>query len=347
MKEQITVSFPGLGIEDFSVSKIAVAWQKLPFYWGIVIALLSVAAALGYGLFRYKKKGRLVKDEVLSVVLIAVFGALIGVLLCFINVSVRWYGLLITVGMGFAVGYTFFRAKRIGVSTDDLLDLALFTILFGVLGARLYYVITYGGYSFAEIFQIWRGGLAIYGGIIGGILAIFFVCRRKKLNFLGMIDCIGPGVMIAQAIGRWGNFFNGEAYGGIVEEGSALYFLRMGLYPNKLSFSMAYVHPTFLYESLWNVVGFVLINVFYKKKRFDGEIAFWYLSWYGFGRMLIEGLRTDSLMVGSFRISQLVGLLCFLGCGGLAVWGRIRSYKKRATPEKTEENEDTNHGETH
>lgn len=328
MKEQVTVSFPGLGIEDFTVSKIAVAWQKLPLYWIAIFALISVAAALAYGLFRYKKNGRLGKDDIMSASLVAVFGILVGVLLCFIDVNVRWYGLLITIGMGAAVGYAFFRTRSIGVSTDDLLDLALFTILFGVLGARLYYVITYGGYSFAEIFQIWKGGLAIYGGIIGGILAIFFVCRRKKMNFLGVIDCVAPGVMIAQSLGRWGNFFNGEAYGGLVEEGSLLYFLRMGLYPNKLSSSMAYVHPTFFYESLWNAVGFVLINVFYKKKKFDGEVAFWYLSWYGFGRMLIEGLRTDSLMVGPFRISQLVGLLCFVGCGALVVVGRIRAYKK-------------------
>lgn len=296
MKEQVTVSFPGLGIEEFDLNKIAFAIGKL---------------------------------------------------------EIRWYGIFVTLGMVIAVLYTFYRARKKNVSTDDLLDLSLFTIFFGVIGARLYYVITYGGYTFWEIFQIWNGGLAIYGGIIGGILAIYGVCRYKKLNFLGMIDCIGPGVMIAQAIGRWGNFFNGEAHGGIVEEGSALYFLRMGLYPNELTSGMAYVHPTFLYESLWNVVGFLLINLFYKKKRFDGEIAFWYLAWYGFGRMLIEGLRTDSLMIGPFRISQLVGLLCFLGCGTLAVWGRIRTYKKKqATSESeetavNEENEETENGEDH
>ena len=296
MKEQVTVSFPGLGIEEFDLNKIAFAIGKL---------------------------------------------------------EIRWYGIFVTLGMVIAVLYTFYRARKKNVSTDDLLDLSLFTIFFGVIGARLYYVITYGGYTFWEIFQIWNGGLAIYGGIIGGILAIYGVCRYKKLNFLGMIDCIGPGVMIAQAIGRWGNFFNGEAHGGIVEEGSALYFLRMGLYPNELTSGMAYVHPTFLYESLWNVVGFILINLFYKKKRFDGEVAFWYLAWYGFGRMLIEGLRTDSLMIGPFRISQLVGLLCFLGCGTLAVWGRIRIYKKKQAASGSEEaavneeNKETENGEDH
>lgn len=303
MKNIVNIAFPGLGIEEFSVSKIAFT---IPIFGGI---------------------------------------------------DVRWYGIFVTLGMVAAVLYTFYRSKN-KISTDDLLDMALFTIFFGVVGARLYYVITYGGYSFAEIFQIWNGGLAIYGGIIGGILAIFGVCRYKKLNFLGMIDCIGPGVMIAQAIGRWGNFFNGEAFGGLVAEGSPLYFMRMGLYPHPFDFreieGMIYVHPTFLYESMWNVVGFILINLFYKKKKFDGEIACWYLAWYGFGRMLIESLRTDSLMVGPFRISQLVGLVCFVVCTFFIVYGRICAYKKQKSVVVTEvvttekiENEVTKNGEDH
>lgn len=301
MKEQITVSFPGLGIEDFVLNKVAFS---------------------------------------------------IG------PVTVRWYGIFVTLGMVIAVLYTFYRAKKKNISTDDLLDLSLFTIFFGVIGARLYYVITYGGYTFWELFQVWEGGLAIYGGIIGGILAIYGVCRFKKLNFFGMIDCVGPGVMIAQAIGRWGNFFNGEAYGAIVPEGSILYVMRMGLYPHPHDYrdisGMIYVHPTFLYECLWNVLGFILINLFYKKKKFDGEIACWYLAWYGFGRMFIEGLRTDSLMVGPFRVSQLIGLLCFVGCGTLTVWGRIHAYKKEKVAASVveasanaEENEETENGEDH
>ena len=340
MKDLITVSFPGLGIGEFSVSKIAL--RQLPIVWLFIISAVAILIAAAYGVYLYKKKGQLRVDEWLGIAAIAILGIGIGAMLCFLDIEVRWYGIFVTLGMVTAVLYTFFRATRIGVKTDNLLDLSLFTIFFGVLGARLYYVITYGGYTFREIFQIWNGGLAIYGGIIGGILAIFGVCRYKKMNFLGMIDCIGPGVMIAQAIGRWGNFFNGEAYGGLVEKGSALYFMRMGLYPNDLQSGMAYVHPTFLYESLWNVVGFVLINLFYKKKKFDGEIAFWYLAWYGFGRMLIEGLRTDSLMVGPFRISQLVGLACFVGCGALAVVGRILACKKAKVTVVAEETQTEN-----
>ncbi len=277
MKNLVTISFPGMGIEDFTVSKVAFSVGPL---------------------------------------------------------SVRWYGIIITLGMVVAVMYAVWRAKQKGVVLDDMIDMALWTISLGILGARLYYVIFYGGVrSFYDLIAIWEGGLAIYGGIIGGVLGIYICCRRKKMKFFSMLDCIAPGVMIAQAMGRWGNFFNGEAFGAIVPEGSPLYFLRMGLYPHPHDYheikGMIYVHPTFLYESLWNVLGFVLINLLYKKKKFDGEIALWYFAWYGFGRMFIEGLRTDSLMLGPFRISQLVGLICFVAGVALVIVGRIYYAKKQ------------------
>lgn len=277
MKNLVTISFPGMGIEDFTVSKVAFSIGPL---------------------------------------------------------SVRWYGIIITLGMVVAVMYAVWRAKQKGVVLDDMIDMALWTISLGILGARLYYVIFYGGVrSFYDLIAIWEGGLAIYGGIIGGVLGIYICCRRKKMKFFSMLDCIAPGVMIAQAMGRWGNFFNGEAFGAIVPEGSPLYFLRMGLYPHPHDYheikGMIYVHPTFLYESLWNVLGFVLINLLYKKKKFDGEVALWYFAWYGFGRMFIEGLRTDSLMLGPFRISQLVGLICFVAGVALVIVGRIYYAKKQ------------------
>ena len=144
-----------------------------------------------------------------------------------------------------------------------------------------------------------------------------------------MLDAVAPAVMIGQILGRWGNFFNGEAYGGIVEEGSVFYFLRMGLLPNVKSFqTMFYFHPTFLYESVWNLVGFLLINALYKKKKFDGQVVLMYITWYGFGRMLIEGLRTDSLYVGPFRISQVIGLLCFIVGGTLLVFHLMKAHRK-------------------
>lgn len=246
--------------------------------------------------------------------------------------EVRWYGIFITLGMVLAFVYAWYRGKGNKIILDDILDMGLFAIIFGVIGARLYYVIMtvneYNYDSFIDVIAIWNGGLAIYGGIIAGAIAVFCVAKYKKLKFSLCADTILPGVMIAQALGRWGNFFNGEAYGGVVSENSFLYFLRMGIYPNNIPgvSGMAYVHPTFFYESFWNVIGFILINIFYKKKVFDGEVALWYVTWYGFGRMLIEGLRTDSLYIGPFRISQVIGFLCFIVGASLIAYIRIKAY---------------------
>ncbi len=253
--------------------------------------------------------------------------------------GIRWYGIFIVLGMLLAFLYCSYRAKQEGISFDDLLDIAIFTIIFAVIGARAYYVLTsldrYD--SFWDVFKIWEGGLAIYGGIIAGAITIFAVCKFKKFSLnkiVKMFDAVAPAVMIGQILGRWGNFCNGEAFGGIVSEGSPLYFLRMGLisYNTISDFgtnSMVYVHPTFLYEALWNLIGFVIIHLLYKKKMFDGQNVLMYLTWYGFGRMLIEGLRTDSLYVGVFRISQVIGFLCFV-IGGIAlIINLVRASRKQ------------------
>lgn len=227
---------------------------------------------------------------------------------------VMWYGVIISLGMILAVLYVLFRAKHSeNISQDDVFDYAIFTIPLGVIGARIYYVATkfedYKAESALETFKnciaIWEGGIAIYGAIIGGALGLILVALHKKMKPMKVFDMVVPGVMIAQAIGRWGNFCNAEAFGGP----TSLPW-RMGLREDGSSETI-FVHPTFLYESLWNLVGFILINLFYKKKKYDGQILVMYLTWYGFGRMLIEGLRTDSLYVGSFRISQVIGFLCF------------------------------------
>ena len=227
---------------------------------------------------------------------------------------VMWYGVIISVGMILAVLYVLYRAKKNeGIKQDDVFDFAIWAIPLGVIGARIYYVATkFEDYkadtpieTFKNCIAIWEGGIAIYGAIIGGALGLFIATRLKKIRVLKAFDMVAPGVMIAQAIGRWGNFCNAEAYGG-----ETTLPWRMGI-RNDEHISTVFVHPTFLYESLWNILGFVLINLFYKKKKYDGQILIMYLTWYGFGRMLIEGLRTDSLYVGSFRISQVIGFLCF------------------------------------
>ncbi len=276
----VTISFPGLGIEPFTINPVA----------------------------------------------FTLFGKL----------EVRWYGLIITLGIILAFTYCAFRAKQEGINFDNMLDIAIFTIFFSVLGARAYYVLTsLDQYeTIGEVFAIWEGGLAIYGAIIAGAITIFAVCRYKKLSVLKMLDATAPAVMIGQIIGRWGNFFNGEAYGSEILEGNFFYFLRMGLVPNVESrFQMHYFHPTFLYESVWNLVGFLLINALYKKKKFDGQVVLMYLTWYGFGRMLIEGLRTDSLYVGVFRISQVVGFVCFVAGSILLTVNLLKSRRADLTAE--------------
>ncbi len=244
---------------------------------------------------------------------------------------VYWYGIIIMLGIVAAFIHAKLRCKPEGIKTDDIIDAGIFTVLFGVLGARLYYVVTtldtekYE--TIVDVFAIWEGGLAIYGGVICGCTALVLTAVYKKINPLKIMDAVGPGVMLAQAIGRWGNFMNGEAFGYEVPEGSFLYPFRMGLISDYTGSEMKYYHPTFLYESLWNIVGFVIITLLYRKKKFNGQVALMYFTWYGFGRMFIEGLRTDSLYVGPFRISQVVGAVCFLAGSALLIAGFILSHK--------------------
>lgn len=256
------------------------------------------------------------------------------VAISFGNIEIRWYAIFIMTGMILAGLYCAYRAKQEGISIDDILDMAIFSIPFGIIGARLYYVIMSKDHyhSFMDVIAIWNGGLAIYGGIIAGAITIAVVCKVKKIHYGKAFDMVAPAVMMAQAIGRWGNFFNGEAYGTKVPEGSILYFIRMGLVPNiESSKVMHYFHPTFLYESLWNIIGFVIINLLYKKKKFDGQILLMYISWYGFGRMFIEGLRTDSLYLGEFRISQVIGFVCFVVGTSLLIYNLVKARRAELT----------------
>ena len=239
---------------------------------------------------------------------------------------VAWYGILITCGMILAVLYALHICKFEGISSDDIIDFAFVVIVCGVLGARLYYVIfKWDSYvvtdaqnflmniweTLKNVVAVWEGGLAIYGGIIAGILTALVYAGKRKLKFIKLLDILAPCVWIGQVIGRWGNFINMEAYGA-----ETTLPWRMGLLYSYLDNGVwdveKYVHPTFLYESLWNLTALVLVLIFYKKKKFDGQICSIYFMWYGFGRMLIEGLRTDSLMLGNLRISQGVGFVSLI-----------------------------------
>ena len=248
--------------------------------------------------------------------------------------EIRWYALIITLGLVLAFFYALYRSKQEGIKQDDLLDIAIFAIPCAIIGARAYYVLTsLSEYeTFGEMIAIWNGGIAIYGAIIGGAITILCVCKYKKIKVMKAFDMVSPAVMIGQIIGRWGNFFNGEAYGAEVLESSPLYFIRMGLLPNIESYTkMHYFHPTFLYESVWNLIGFIIINSLYKKKKFDGQVFLMYITWYGFGRMFIEGLRTDSLYVGVFRISQVVGFTCFIVGSVLLIYNLAKARRSAIT----------------
>lgn len=249
------------------------------------------------------------------------------------GLTVQWYGIIIVIGMLLACTYAFYRMKSLGLVLDNMLDIAIVCIPCGIIGARLYYVMMSldSYHSIGEALAIWNGGLAIYGGVIGGFLGVLAVCKWKKYNFFGVLDCICPGVMIGQLIGRWGNFMNAEAYGvidkydflGIPFDASAI----ANNNPFMMTINGMTVHPTFFYESVWNLLGFILINAFWKKKKYNGQIVLMYISWYGLGRSIIEGFRGDSLYLGCFRVSQLLAFACFvLGVAALIVIG-VRKKK--------------------
>ncbi len=237
---------------------------------------------------------------------------------------VYWYGLLIATGVILAVVYGTFAAKREGLSQDDLWNMLLWAVPVAIVCARLYYVVfrweEYQG-DVLSILDIRGGGLAIYGGIIGICLVIFLYCKKKKLSIGMVLDVLAIGLLIGQSIGRWGNFMNGEAFGSATNLPWAMTIQKNGL---TLAES---VHPTFFYESLWNAIGIVVLLCYRKICEFRGELFCGYLTWYGLGRVWIEGLRADSLYIGAFRVSQLLaGLTLLLGIG-IILYQRMKSKK--------------------
>ena len=241
--------------------------------------------------------------------------------------SVRWYGIIIAVGI--LLGY--FVAQRAlvkaGLHKDTLVDIIFYSALFGFIAARIYFVIfqwPYYAENPSEIIKIWHGGRAIHGGLIGGFIAGVIVCKVKNLNPFQIGDIVAPSIILAQGIGRWGNFMNHEAHGGSVSRA----FLEQLHLPNFIIENMyingQYYHPTFLYESIWDVAGFIiLVNI--RKHLKLGETFFLYLTWYSIGRFFIEGLRTDSLMLTSnIRVAQLVSILLILISISLIVYRRIK-----------------------
>ena len=240
--------------------------------------------------------------------------------------EIKWYGILIMLGLLLAVVYCFKRMRSFGIDDDRATNVVFAGFIGAIICARLYYVIMDWD-SFKDdlisIVMIREGGLAIYGGIIGAVVVGFIAAKINKLRFMPLMDLVGMGFLIGQAFGRWGNFFNHECYGSNTT-------LPWGMTSPRIQAELAAeankileltgvtvdpaqpVHPCFLYESLWCIIGFVLLHIYSKHRKFDGELFLLYIGWYGLGRVIIEGLRTDSLMIGHLRVSQLVAGLCII-----------------------------------
>lgn len=238
------------------------------------------------------------------------------------GIKLHLYGLIIAVGIVLAFLFCLRMAKSYELSQDNLLDVVLIGLPSAIVGARLYYVIFRLDYYIKhpdEIIKIWEGGLAIYGGVIAAVIAVYIYCRIKKIPVTKILDTCSFGLLIGQMIGRWGNFVNAEAYGS-----ETMLPWRMDLCDLGIS-----VHPTFLYESLWNLAVFlILVFVYKKRQKFAGEMFLAYIAFYGLGRFWIEALRSDSLYLGPLKISQIVALLCFVFGLGAIIYFRVNKKKE-------------------
>jgi len=251
-------------------------------------------------------------------------------------IIIHWYGVIIVFGMLLAIYLSSKEARRKGLGENVIVDLVLWVIPIGLLGARLYYVLFKWEYYVQnpiEILAIWNGGIAIYGGLIAGAITVYLFARKRNISIWQLLDILAPGVLLAQAIGRWGNFINQEAFGGPVTR----LFLE-GLYLpefiiNQMQINGTYYHPTFLYESLWSLAGFVLLLILRRIPQFlrHGEVLLSYIIWYSAGRFFIEGMRMDSLWIGEFlRVSQGLSLVLFVSA--IAVWLYRRKNSYRLAP---------------
>lgn len=256
-------------------------------------------------------------------------------------IKIYWYSIMIMIGAIVAIILIKKEAKKRNINNDFITNLIFYGFIFGLIGARLYYVIfnfDYFSRNILEIFKVWNGGLAIHGGIIFGTITIIVYCKKYNISILKILDICAVGIIIAQAIGRWGNFFNQEAYG-MATNISHLQSLHLPTFIIEgMNINGTYYQPTFLYESIWNVFGFILlitIRKFYKKLK-TGQLTGMYLIWYSIGRFIIEHFRSDSLMLFNFKIAQIVSIILFI-IGIILVF--IISKKQKLYRE--EENDET------
>ncbi len=245
------------------------------------------------------------------------------------GLGIRWYAIIIVFCIILALIWCKFRTKKYNIDFDEILNLFIILIPTVIICARLYYVIFNLDYYLKnpiQILNIRGGGLAIYGGIIGGIIASYIYCQKREINILNLLDCVVPILALSQGIGRWGNFINSEAYGtetnlpwkmGIIEDGVE-----------------KFVHPTFLYESIGTIIIFIILAIWQNKSKFEGQIAYMYLAFYSLLRFFIEGLRADSLMLFNFKISQILSLIIFVLSLGIIIESTNKSRKVSKNKEK-------------
>lgn len=242
-------------------------------------------------------------------------------------ITIYWYGIIAAAAISIAMIYIYKRANKFGIDGDKMIDITIITMIGGIVGARLYFVAFSWNEEYAndllKIFRIWEGGIAIYGAIIGGLIVIYFMTKKYKMKLLPVLDLVSAPLILGQAMGRWGNFVNVEAFGsnttmpwgmtgptivGYLEYHKAnIEALGVNIDPNMP------VHPTFFYESAWCLIGFGVLIWLTNRRKFDGQLALTYFAWYGFGRMIIEGFRTDSLVWGTIRVSQILAGVLTIG----------------------------------
>lgn len=248
------------------------------------------------------------------------------------GIEVKWYGVLITFGMILALIYCFKRMeKTFGVDTDRACDAVIGGFIGAVLCARAYYILFNPNVGFEDFFRYRDGGLAIYGGLIGAVVVGGIVAKIRKQKIAPLFDVASLGFLIGQGVGRWGNFTNQEAFGGITELPWGMTSANVILELGSADGVIVTAHPCFLYESLWCFIGFILLHFYSKHRKFDGEIFLLYTVWYGLGRFFIEGLRTDSLMLGKIRTSQGLAMLLVIAAAALWVYFFERT-RRRKTP---------------
>lgn len=256
-------------------------------------------------------------------------------------ISIYWYSIIILLAV-LTGSYIFIKtAKKKGYEDNFLSNLIFYGIIFGIIGARIYYVIFNINYYLEnpiQIIEIWNGGLAIHGGIIAGIIWFIYYSRKHKKNFLKLMDIATPGLLVAQAIGRWGNFFNSEAHGPEVAKKTLENLNIPDFIINGMNINGKYYHPTFYYESIWNLLGFFLLIILRKKLKLKtGALTGIYFMWYSFIRFFIESLRTDSLMLGPIKVAQLISIILFL-LGLYLVLRKKKDTRVNRLKEKGEKN---------